>query len=156
MSAAKTKHSNGFVDLTVRPPRSPRVRLGGFVILARVLDKGRATLRGKNGEYNYNCPLDQHFLRYVGIDADGLLKQLSLDKGDGEILQWISANSTTKPHAWQISAWSAYHEQRGPTDLESRVFFNKYHKSVGPRREDISGWFDVLDLDDFVSFGGKP
>ena len=30
-------------DLTQRPPRSPRVRLGGFVILPRMLDKGRAT-----------------------------------------------------------------------------------------------------------------
>jgi hypothetical protein len=42
-----------FTDLTQRPPRSFRVRLGGFVILARMLDKGRATLAEKNGEYNY-------------------------------------------------------------------------------------------------------
>ena len=28
------------VDLTRRPPRSMRVRLGGFVILARMLHKG--------------------------------------------------------------------------------------------------------------------
>jgi len=33
-----------FTDLTQRPPRSFRVRLGNFVILARMLDKGRATL----------------------------------------------------------------------------------------------------------------
>ena len=36
-------------DLTQRPPRSPRVRLGGYVILARILDKGRATLANKAG-----------------------------------------------------------------------------------------------------------
>ncbi len=30
-------------DLTQFPPRSPRVRLGGYVILPRMLDKGRAT-----------------------------------------------------------------------------------------------------------------
>ena len=42
-----------FTDLTQRPPRSFRVRLGGFVILARMLDRGRATLAKKNGEYNY-------------------------------------------------------------------------------------------------------
>ena len=29
-------------DLTQRPPRSPRVRLGGYAILPRLLDKGRA------------------------------------------------------------------------------------------------------------------
>ena len=49
-------------DLTQRPPRSPRVRLGGYAILPRMLDKGRATIAGKNGEYHYNCPMDKRFL----------------------------------------------------------------------------------------------
>ncbi|HKS37360.1 MAG TPA: DUF5069 domain-containing protein, partial [Verrucomicrobiae bacterium] len=31
-------------DLTQRPPRSPRSRLGGYSLLPRMLDKGRATL----------------------------------------------------------------------------------------------------------------
>ena len=30
-----------------RPPRSPRVRLGGYVLLPRMLDKGRALLNGE-------------------------------------------------------------------------------------------------------------
>jgi hypothetical protein len=34
-------------DLTQRPPRSPRVRLGGYALLPRMLDKGRATIAGK-------------------------------------------------------------------------------------------------------------
>ena len=37
-------------DLTKQPPRSPRVRLGGYVILPRILDKGRALLAGTQGE----------------------------------------------------------------------------------------------------------
>ncbi|MGA2555621.1 MAG: DUF5069 domain-containing protein, partial [Verrucomicrobiota bacterium] len=44
------------VDLTQRPPRSPRVRLGGYVILPRMLDKGRAAINNKAGEYHFNCP----------------------------------------------------------------------------------------------------
>jgi hypothetical protein len=52
----KTQHF--FIDLTQRPPRSFRVRLGNYVILARMLDKGRATLVRKNGEYNYNSTTD--------------------------------------------------------------------------------------------------
>jgi len=51
-------------DLTKRPPRSARVRLGGYVILPRMLDKGRATIAGKNGEFHYDCPLDLHFLNW--------------------------------------------------------------------------------------------
>jgi hypothetical protein len=40
-------------------------------------------------------------------------------------------------------------------DTESREFFNGIHKNAGPDREDIATWTDVLDLDDYVSFGGK-
>ena len=73
-------------DLTQRPPRSPRVRLGGYAILPRCLDKGRALLAGKNGEYNYDCPLDQRVLEFAGIKGDALKKQLALGKSDSEIL----------------------------------------------------------------------
>jgi hypothetical protein len=37
-------------DLTKEPPRSPRVHVGGYALLARMADKGRATLNGKAGE----------------------------------------------------------------------------------------------------------
>jgi len=142
-------------DLTKRPPRSPRVRLGGFVVLPRMLDKGRATIAGKNGEYNYACPLDQRFLEFAGIDPEALKKQLSTDKGDGEILEWIQNNSTTRPRPIEIAAWSALQEQRVPTDHEALAFFNELHSKVAQHREDIATWFDLLDLDDYVSFGGK-
>jgi len=142
-------------DLMKRPPRSPRVRLGGFVVLPRMLDKGRATIAGKNGEYNYACPLDQRFLEFAGIDPEALKKQLSTDKGDGEILEWIQNNSTTRPRPIEIAAWSALQEQRVPTDPEARAFFNELHSKVAQHREDIATWFDLLDLDDYVSFGGK-
>ena len=64
-------------DLTKQPPRSPRTRLGGYVILPRMLDKGRATIAGKHGEYKYACPLDQRFLEFAGIDPAALKKQLA-------------------------------------------------------------------------------
>jgi hypothetical protein len=53
------KTGPSFIDLTQRPPRSFRVRLGNYVILARMLDKGRATVAGKNGDYKYNSTTDQ-------------------------------------------------------------------------------------------------
>ena len=46
-------------------------------------------------------------------------------------------------------------EQRAPTDVDSREYFNETHKKIAPEREDISTWFDLLDLDDYVSYGGK-
>jgi hypothetical protein len=142
-------------DLTKQPPRSPRVRLGGYVILPRMLDKGRAVLAGKNGEYKYACPLDQRFLDFTGVDPKALTKQLAKGKGDGEILEWIQAAGKFKRTDSEIAAWSATAEQRVPSDPESREFFNGLHTKTAPKREDIATWFDLLDVDDYVSFGGK-
>ena len=144
------------MDLTKRAPRSGRVRLGGYVILPRILDKGRAVIAGKNGEYNYACPMDEAFLEFAGIDAKQLKKQLATGKGDGEILQWIQKNAKHKRTASEIHAWSAYMDQGAPGDHDGREFFDGVHAKIAPKREDIHTWFDLLDLDDYVSFGGKP
>ena len=143
-------------DLTLRPPRSPRVRLGGYPILPRCLDKGRATINGKNGEYHYNCPLDQMFLTFAGIDAEELKSQLALGKSDSEILEWLQANAKNKRSPFEIYAWSIWVEQRSPTEVEGREYFTGIHKAVAPNRKDIATWFDVLDMDDYASYGGKP
>jgi hypothetical protein len=143
------------LDLTKQPPRSARVRLGGYVILARCLDKGRASINGKNGEYHFACPLDQHVLEFLGVDAEALKKELEAGKGDGEIIEWIQANAKHKRTGSEIAAWTAYHNERAPSDVEGREYLNGIHAKVAPKREDISTWFDVLDVDDFVSYGGK-
>jgi hypothetical protein len=142
-------------DLTQRPPRSPRVRLGGYAILPRMLDKGRAALAGKNGEFNYNCPLDQQVVNFAGLDAAKLKKQLALGKSDGEILDWIQKNAKFKRSPLEIAAWSEAQDRRGPTDVESRQFLQEYHTKLAPNRKDVATWFDILDIDDHVTFGGK-
>ena len=140
-------------DLTQHPPRSPRVRLGGYAILPRMLDKGRALLAGKIGEYKFACPLDEEFLEFAGVDAQALKKQLG--KGDGDILKWINAHAKHPRTGAEIEAWSAWQERRAPGNPNSRDYFNELHKKVAPKREDVNSWFDLLDVDDYVSFGGK-
>ena len=146
---------NSTPDLTKQAPRSARVRLGGYAILPRMLDKGRATLAGKNGEYHYACPMDMRLLEFLGLDAESLKQQLATGKGDGEILEWILENRKNKHSDTEIAAWSAYQDHRVPADPETREFFNGIHAKVAPKREDIATWFDLLDVDDYVSFGGK-
>jgi hypothetical protein len=143
-------------NLTQRPPRSPRVRLGGFVLLARILDKGRAELAGTAGEYKYNNPIDRHWFRFNGISPDALKAELAKGKGDGEILTWVQENAAPKREAWEIQQWSAYHNERGPDgDVETLEFFAERVKGLSSTREDLKTWFDYLDLDDHVTFGGK-
>jgi Domain of unknown function (DUF5069) len=146
---------NNAPDLTKQPPRSPRVCLGGYCILPRMLDKGRATIAGKNGEYHYDCPMDQRFLEFAGIDAEALKKELAAGKGDGEILEWIQKNAKHKRTDSEIALWTTQSALRAPSDVESRAYLNELQTKVAPKREDISTWFDMLDVDDYVTFGGK-
>lgn len=143
-------------DLTQHPPRSPRVKLGGYVILPRCLDKGRATLAGKQGEYHYACPLDMRFLDFAGIDPEALKKELAAGKSDSEILEWVEKNARFKHSPIEIAAFSAFAAERAPGDPETREYFNGVHSKAGPKREDIFTFFDLLDMDDYVTFGGKP
>ena len=144
-------------DLTRRPPRSPHCRLGGYVILPRLLDKGRATIAGTNGEFTYDAPLDQHLKEFLDLDFALLKEQLAAGKGDGEILEWISANAQHKRAAWEIDAWSNFMTRRGPSgDVETLQYFAEYVGKFSQDREDVKTWFDLVDLDDHVTFGGKP
>ena len=143
-------------DLTKRPPRSPHCRLGGYVILARLLDKGRATLAGTNGEFTYDAPIDQHLKEFIGLDFAALKEQLAAGKGDGEILAWVNANAKPKRAAWEIDAWSTFMERRGPSgDVETLQYFAEYVGKFAQDREDVKTWFELVDLDDHVTFGGK-
>src|SRR6266705_4081327 len=150
------KTRTSFIDLTERPPRSFRARLGNYVILARMLDKGRATLAKKNGEYKYNSGTDQHLVRFLGFDPKALLKELAKGKRDGEILEWVRSHSKSRRAPWEIEAWSAYMEKRGPdSDAETLSLFAGYVGQQSKTREDIKTWFDAIELDDYASFGGK-
>jgi hypothetical protein len=154
MKTMKTQHY--FIDLTRRPPRSFRVRLGNYVVLARMLDKGRATLAKKNGEYVYNSPTDQRLAQFLGFDPDALLKELATGKSDGEILEWVQTHSKAPRSPWEIEAWSAFMEKRAPdSDAETLAFFAKHLGRLSKTREDIKTWFEFGELDDYVSFGGK-
>lgn len=145
---------SNITDLTQRPPRSMRTRLGGYALLPRMLDKGRAEIAGKSGEYHYNCPLDQRILGFLGIDAEALKAQLAAGKGDGEILEWIRSNQKNKHTDAEIDAWSDAAEKRVP-EAESLEFYNELRAAAAPKRSDITTWADLLDVDDYVTFGGK-
>ena len=144
-------------DLTQRPPRSPRLQLGGYVLLPRILDKGRASIAGKLGEYRYGAKaMDRHFFNFVGLDPEALTKELAKGGGDLELLTWIQANAKHQRQPWEIAAWSEYHVHRPPdSDHETLTQFADAVKKFNPLREDIGTWFDLLDLDDHCTFGGK-
>jgi hypothetical protein len=140
-------------DLTQHPPRSVRVRLGGYAHLARLLDKARASLAGKVAEYHYNCPLDQRFFTFTGINHEVLLAEIKSGKSDVEILAWVNERAKRLPY--EIAAWSAWMEQIGPGGVEGHEWIAATVKQHGSKRDDIRSFADLLDLDDYLSYGGK-
>ncbi len=149
--------NNSTPDLTQRPPRSPRVRLGGYVLLPRILDKGRAALAGKLGEYHFGGKgMDRHFFNFIGLEFEALKTELAKGGGDGDILTWIQANAKHQRQPWEITAWSEYHDHRTPdSDTETLAHFaEKVNNSANPGRT-LHTWFDLVDLDDHCTFGGK-
>ena len=144
-------------DLTKQAPRSCYVRLGGYVLLPRLIDKARAASAGKLGAY-YDGPrgMNGRFLQFVGIKYADLKKQIVKGGGDAEILAWIDAHSKSKRQPWEIAAWSEYQSQRPvDSDAETLENFAKAMRGLNPAREDIKTRFDFLDFDDYCSFGGQ-
>jgi hypothetical protein len=110
---------------------------------------------GKNGEYNYNSPTDQHLVRFLGLDLEALLKELAKGKADGEILEWEGECQDPARAVRNRSLVGLYGKARTGYDAETLSGFAEYVGHHSKTREDIKTWFDALDLDDYVSFGGK-
>jgi hypothetical protein len=99
--------------------------------------------------------MDARFWAFTGLRADAFLAEVGTGKCDYDLLHHVQAAMQPKRTPAEIAAWSAWFEQLPPATTGGREFFNQSHAALGPRREDIATWFDLLDLDDFVSFGGK-
>ena len=141
-------------DLTQHPPRSPRSRLGGYAVFPRILDKARAHLAGKLGEYKWNNPLDQRLFTFMGVKAEDFLAAVQSGRSDTQMLEWATEHTQPKRQAWEIAAWSHWIENLAPGDAGRHAAFAELITKHCPTREDIRSLFDRLDLDDYVTFGG--
>lgn len=142
-------------NLAIHPPRSPRARLGGFVHLPRLLDKTRASLVHQLGEYAFPCALDQRVLDFMGIDVVEFIAAVREGKSDSEMLSWILARLTPSRRPHEILAWSDWLERVAPGDAQRHENFANEIRKLAPDRTDIVTTFDRLELDDYVSFGGR-
>lgn len=143
-------------DLTQHPPRSPRIRLGGFAVLPRIIDKTRAHLAGKCGEYKWNNPLDQRLFKFLGVTAEEFLAAVQAAPSDTAVLAWVSAHSRPVRQEWEILAWTSWIDNLAPGDARRHSMFLEDITAKCPHREDIRTLFDRLDMDDYVTFGGAP
>ena len=78
-------------------PRKPRETLAGYALAARAVDKCRAALVGWEGEYFSNCPLDQRWLTFAGIDYEEFRSIIATEATDDDIAQWIGEHAVKRP-----------------------------------------------------------
>jgi hypothetical protein len=134
------------VDLTKDYPRSVRDKWQGVVMLGRAVDKGRATAAGTNGEYNFDCPMDQAVFGFLGIDANQLLDVIKKSDNDAGVEDYTRSFVAAKSPD-EIEAFNQEFLERRPTG-DSLGYFENLRNSVAPDRTDVVTWADVLDLDE--------
>ena len=138
-------------DLTKEAPRSPRVRIGGYAILARTYDKCRALLGGNIGEYHFDCPLDNMLFGFKNVKGPDFKAQIENGASDQQMAEWLD-QSGDKKTADEIKHWSEEVEATNPyNDPERRDWFVEQTKPLGldPAKTTL---FDWLEADDKASY----
>jgi hypothetical protein len=130
-------------------PRSPRETLGGYVLAARALDKCRAVLAGRQGEYHSKCPLDQRWLKFAEIDYDAFKSFVATGASDEEVAAWIGKHAGKHSRA-DVIAWNNKERDLRLSDLppQTQEFMEDYIAKFVPRNRVVYHWFDVYDLEE--------
>jgi hypothetical protein len=137
-------------NLTEEAPRSPRIRVGGYAILGRTIDKCRALVAGHIGEYHFDCPLDNMLFGFKGVKGDDFRAQIEQGASDQEIVEWLNQSGEEKTAA-EIERWSREAEAGSfYDDREKRDFFAEEVKKLGLDPTETTT-FEWLEVDDKVS-----
>jgi len=138
-------------DLTKEAPRSPKTRLGDYVILGRTLDKCRALLWGNIGEYHFDCPLDNMLFGWKGVTGDDFKAEVEKGASDEDMVRWMDSHGTKKTPQ-EIRAWADEMMATNPyNDPEKREWFEEQVKEHGLDASKTT-LFDWLDVDDKASY----
>jgi hypothetical protein len=141
-------------DLTKEAPRSPRIRVGGYAILGRTIDKCRALVAGNIGEYHFDCPLDNTLFGFKGVKGADFKAQIENGASDQQMAEWLDANGAKKTpdeiKRWgdEVEAASLYN------DPEKREYFAEECQKLGldPAKTTTFVW---LEADDKASHAPK-
>lgn len=131
------------MDLTKQFPRSPYDVLVGIVMLPRTIDKCKAFLIGKLGEYHYDCPLDRGLFSFLGTDKDKFAKKVKELKTDAKIAEWVESFNKNQNEKDQFNN-KMRHSM--PHDEDSRKWMESEKKKLG--RKDYFSYFDNIDADE--------
>jgi len=145
------EHDYGIVDLTRHPPRSPyNTSLLGLIGLARLIDKGRASLTNSLGGYFYgkDSLLDSFVLKFLDLSADDFLNILKNHATDEAIV----AQLPTKKDATDIETFNNKISNQGVRTTAQKAWFRDRVGGLDPNRPDIATLLAMVQLDDQITF----
>jgi len=135
------------LNLTRNPPRSPREKLGGLLMLARTIDKLRAELpEGNLGQYKFEG-YSSRLLESLAIDPDALRAVVAESADEATVVAWVHAHS-------DVSRYDAINDgltkPRIADQSDSPDFFERYPvaKDLPPE----TTLLEVLEYDDCAMF----
>lgn len=135
-------------DLTKVAPASPKSRVGGYVILARLADKARADFLGGNiGEYHTDCPLDHMLLDWKGVPYSDVKKLIVDGADDTKLAAYLDEHGTPKTEQ-EIKAWSDGLTAMNPYNSpEKRDWYAGECEKAGldPATTPMFDWLDATD-----------
>lgn len=138
------------LDLTKGPPRSPRERLGGLFMLARTIDKFRATLPGGNlGRYQIPG-FSARLMSALGIEESQLRDVVARASSDDDVVRWVRSHSDPSRYQQINESFEARKVRHRINDAD---FIEKYPFAQGLPPE--LPLLDMLDRDDEATFGKK-
>jgi hypothetical protein len=128
-------------------PRSPYAKLGGYVHLARLIDKAKLHRRGLLNGYNYKTiGFDKHLLAFLKLDGDEFEEAVNRLEQDEQILKWVHANGTSHS-AEAVKQWNAAMISRYPDTPAKKARFAQFLKEAGGAgRKDIQTYFDLIEF----------
>jgi hypothetical protein len=139
------------LDLTKHFPRSPHAMIGGYVLAGRCLDKCRAVLAGTEGEYHFDCPLDNIFLGFAGLKGPELRDFVATGADDKAVGDWIVAHAKKQPKI-EVIKWNDEWRYKRVSELPDNLqeFMEDYIPQNVPADaiHHLRYFFDIYDLEE--------
>ena len=143
VNTSAMKHLN----LTRTPPRSPQEKLGGLLMLARTIDKLRASLPGGDLGVYQMAGFSARLLTELGIEEDALRESVINAETEAEVVAYVHAHSDASKYP---AINESFAKLRIADRLDNEAFVEKYPivKKLPPE----TSLLEMLEYDDCDAF----
>jgi hypothetical protein len=123
--------------------------LGGYLHLARLIDKARLYRQGSLRGYNYKTlGFDKRLLSFLGIDGEEFENAANSLGTDEAILDWVRSYGVQHTES-EISAWNQSQIEKRPDNPEKLARFRRILQEVGGTLESgVETYFDLIEFEE--------